>query len=104
MSAEPLFGPEVVDAVVRHMNDDHAADCLVIVRAMGGPRHATAARMSGLDAQGATFDADVDGATVAVRIPWSTGVTDRASIRAEVVRMYHDAREILDADLAPGER
>lgn len=33
--ADP-FGDDVVEQIKRHMNDDHAADCLTICRALGG--------------------------------------------------------------------
>ena len=44
------FGPDVVDAVLRHMNSDHREDNLVIVRANGAP-DASDATMIGLDDQ-----------------------------------------------------
>jgi putative heme iron utilization protein len=44
------FGAEAVAQIARHMNDDHADDNVLIVRALGGQPEATAARMSGMDA------------------------------------------------------
>lgn len=86
------FTPEVVAAILAHMNDDHAADSLLIVRAGGRP-DAVAARMTGLDALGGDFAATLpDGGTAAVRIPWSKRLTERAQVRAEVVRLYGEAR------------
>ena len=35
MSQNP-FGPDVVEAIKHHMNEDHADDSLPIVRALGG--------------------------------------------------------------------
>ncbi|CAM3770192.1 DUF2470 domain-containing protein [Nocardiopsis rhodophaea] len=89
------FTPEVVHAVTKHMNDDHAEDTLLICQALGGRPSATAARMTGLDGYGGDYIAIVDGAEVEVRIPWSRPLTERAEIRQEVVRMYQDACEIL---------
>ncbi|MBB6172475.1 putative heme iron utilization protein [Nocardiopsis mwathae] len=89
------FSPEVVQAVTKHMNDDHAADSLLICQALGGRPAATAARMTGLDGYGADFAAVVDGTEVEVRIPWSRPLSERAEIRREVVRMYQDACEML---------
>lgn len=85
------FSPEVVAAVCRHMNEDHPEDSLLICRALGDVPDATAARMTGLDAHGGDFAVTVAGAESAVRLPWSRELTERPQIRAEVVRMYHEA-------------
>lgn len=85
------FGPDVVAAITRHMNEDHPDDNLLIVRALGGQDSATSARMSGLDHLGADFVAVVDGVEKAVRIPWGRELTERREVRVEVVRMYHEA-------------
>ena len=95
MSAPNPFEQHVVDAVVRHMNDDHAEDSLLIVRALGGRPEATSAATTGVDAEAIAFSAQVDGRTEVVRVPWSAQLTERAQIRAEVTRMYHEACGIL---------
>ncbi|MDD6791207.1 MAG: DUF2470 domain-containing protein, partial [Thermobifida fusca] len=77
--------------VTQHMNDDHPDDTLLIVRAFGGYPEATAARMTGLDGTAGEYSATVDGREVAVRIPWSQPLTERAQIRTEVVRLYREA-------------
>jgi putative heme iron utilization protein len=88
---EAPFTPDVVDAVVRHMNDDHAGDALTICRALGGAPTATAARTVGLDEGGLVLLATVDGGEREVRIPWEHTPADRADIRREVVRMHERA-------------
>lgn len=85
------FAPEVVAAVCAHMNDDHVEDSLLIVRSLGARPEATAASMTGLDDTHAIFVATVDGSDVEVLVPWSETISERAQIRAEVVRMYHEA-------------
>lgn len=85
------IGPEVVAAVTAHMNADHPEDNLLIVRSLGGRPDATAATMAGLDGAAAWFDAEVGGETVRVPVAWSVPITERATIRTEVVRMYHEA-------------
>ena len=85
------FAPEVVTAVAAHMNDDHAEDTLLICRALGAQPDATAARMTGLDGEGGDYTVIVDGTERQVRIPWAEPLTERAQIRAEVVRMYQEA-------------
>jgi hypothetical protein len=85
------FGPDVVAAVCRHMNDDHPADSLLICRTLGGHPGATAARMTGLDAEGADFEVTLAAGAEHVRLPWSRTLTGRPEIRGEVVRMYEQA-------------
>jgi heme oxygenase len=91
------FTVEVITQVKKHMNDDHAADCLVIVQALGGRPDATAAVMSGMDGFGIDFAATVDGQPVAVRVPWSYRLTERAQVRVEVTRLYHEAAALQTA-------
>jgi putative heme iron utilization protein len=85
------FTPDVVEAIKRHMNDDHADDALLICRALGGRPEATAATTTGVDAEAIEFAAVVDGREVAVRVPWGTRLTERAQVRTEVVRLYREA-------------
>ncbi len=89
------FGPEVVAAVLAHMNDDHAEDSLRIVQAFGLP-DATAAVMSGLDENGGRWTASVDGAEVEHAVAWPAGaISERAEIRREVVALHEQACERL---------
>ena len=82
------FDDATVDAVLRHMNEDHADDSLTIVRAHGYPV-ATSAEMTGFDEHGATWHV-VDGAAEAgVRISWPDGpLRERADVRAAVVALH----------------
>jgi heme oxygenase len=86
------FPPEVVAQIMKHMNGDHAADSVLICRAFGGQPDATEAVMSGMDADAIEFDVTVDGGVVATRIPFSRRLTQRAEVRVEVTRLYHEAR------------
>ena len=65
------FPPEVVAQIARHMNGDHADDNVLIVRGWAGSPRPSAARMSGMDADGMDFEATVDGIAVPVRIPFA---------------------------------
>lgn len=91
--ADP-FVPPVIDAVKRHMNDDHAADSLLICQVLGDQPLATHATMSDMDAAGISFTVQVGDQEAAVRIPWSEPVTERTQVRAEVVRMCERALEL----------
>ena len=86
-----VFTPDVVAQIARHMNDDHADDNLLICRTLGGRPTASAAHVSGVDADGMTFVAVVEGRAVPVRIPFSTRLTERRQVRAEAVRMQAEA-------------
>ncbi|WP_433437100.1 DUF2470 domain-containing protein [Nonomuraea sp. CA-141351] len=82
------FTADVVEAIKRHMNDDHAEDALIIVRGLGGRPAATSAVTSGVDAEAIEFT--VDGGE-RVRVPWGETLTERAQVRKAVVRLYRDA-------------
>ena len=93
------FPPEVVAQIMRHMNDDHAgrlpAD-LPRFAARAGP-HATAAVMSGMDADGIEFDVTCRRRRDADRgCPSAMRLTQRAEVRVEVTRLYHDACALRD--------
>lgn len=93
----PTFPTDVIAAVLAHMNSDHAADNLVIVRAFAAPSASTAI-MTGLDAFGGDWSATVDGAARQVRIPWTIPVSERADIRRAVTLLYRDACSALGID------
>ena len=85
------FTADVVEQIARHMNGDHAEDNLLIVRGLAGIPAATAARMSGVDADGMEFAAVVDGIEVPVRVPFGEHLTERRQVRAQAARMYREA-------------
>lgn len=89
------FSPEIVDAVLRHMNTDHLSDNLVIVRAFADPT-AEAAVMIGVDGDGGVWSvSSAAGEQTTARIEWASPVTERAGIRREVVALYDAACEKL---------
>lgn len=104
-SSDPIspnpFSAEVIAAVMRHMNLDHADDCLLICRCQGGRSDASGAAMSGMDGDAIEFTAIVDGGSVPVRVAWSRPLTERAEIRPEVTRMYYEACEALGVPARP---
>lgn len=85
-----VFSPEVVAAVLHHMNDDHTDDNLLIVRAFAGadPESAT---MTGLDHLGGIWSYTVDGVEATLTVPWTAPISERAEIRREVVVLYDTA-------------
>ncbi|MET1053144.1 MAG: DUF2470 domain-containing protein [Mycetocola sp.] len=92
--ASHLFSPEIVDAVLHHMNTDHAADNLLIVRAFVRP-DADSAVMTGLDGDGGTWAFTSPDGTSDATIPWVSPVTERSGIRRAVVVLYDTACERL---------
>jgi Domain of unknown function (DUF2470) len=95
------FSPDVVTAVLRHMNNDHAEDCVVICRGLGGQPGTTRAVMSDVDADAAYFEATVDDLVVPVRIQFRQRLTERPQIRVEVTWMYHEACDRLGLPARP---
>lgn len=94
------FAADVVAAVTRHMNDDHAEDGLLIVRAFAQP-DARSAVMTSVDGDGGTWTAVVDGRPVPARVPWPEPVTERSQLRPAVVALYRSACEALGVAARP---
>ncbi|GAB3618558.1 hypothetical protein GCM10027416_31150 [Okibacterium endophyticum] len=88
------FSPDIVTAVLTHMNGDHPEDSLVIVRAFARP-DAEAATMIGLDGDGGVWAATSTDGESEVRVQWSRPITERAEIRREVVVLYNRACDAL---------
>lgn len=86
------FTADVVEAIKRHMNDDHTDDALIIVRGLGGRPAAAAATTSDVDTEAIEFT--VDGGEK-VRVPWGETLTERPQVRMAVVRLYREACEKL---------
>lgn len=95
------FSDDVVAAIARHMNGDHADDNVTICRGLGGQPATVTATMTGMTPDGIVFAATVEGADhghvdqVEVVVPWSEPITERAQVRSEVVRMHTEASAVL---------
>jgi hypothetical protein len=81
------FSPDVVGAVLSHMNDDHHDDNVVIVRAFAGVEPDVAV-MTDLDEHGGVWGYTIGDDEHELRIPWSKELTERPEIRREVVEVY----------------
>ncbi|MFF1572676.1 DUF2470 domain-containing protein [Leifsonia sp. NPDC058292] len=84
------FSPEIIDAVLRHMNTDHRDDNLVIVRANGAP-DATDATMTALDSVGGVWAVRSGAEDSELKVEWPIPVAERADIRKAVVVLYRTA-------------
>lgn len=96
----PTFSPDVVAAVLHHMNDDHRDDNLLIARAFGDPS-ATAATMTTLDHLGGTWEYSVGDETRDLTVAWSGEIAERPEIRREIVVLYDRACEKLGIQPRP---
>ncbi|WP_322410416.1 DUF2470 domain-containing protein [Microbacterium invictum] len=87
------FDESAVAAILRHMNDDHRDDNLLIVRAFGPAGTYRSARMTGLDGAGGDWAAVTEhGDEVTVRVDWPGGaITERPEVRREIVALYDEA-------------
>lgn len=85
-----VFAPEIVDAVLHHMNDDHGDDSILIVRAFA-EREPDSAQMVDLDHLGGVWRYSVDGEEAELRVPWSKELSERPEIRREIVALYDAA-------------
>lgn len=99
-----FFDADVVAAVLRHMNDDHAADNVLIARAFAAPSggEVTDAVMTRFDGEAGVWRVTRSGtagsatagsdAAEELRVPWPGGaITARAEVRREIVALYDAA-------------
>jgi len=97
-----VFAPEVVAAVLHHMNDDHSPDNLLIVRAFA-ETEPDEARMVALDHVSGTWRYTVAGEEAELRLPWSHELSERPEIRREIVALYDAACAKLGVEPRPHE-
>ncbi len=96
-----VFSPDVVDAVLHHMNDDHIEDNVLIVRAFAD-RDVRDATMTDLDENGGTWRYAADGGEQELHVPWPAGpIAERAEIRREIVALYDAACGKLGVEARP---
>lgn len=86
------FPPDVVAAVCRHMDDDHAAEALLICRTLGGVPDATGVAARDVDRTAISFVAATPHGERVVRVPFGRPVAERADLRHAVVELYERAR------------
>ncbi|HWS50119.1 MAG TPA: DUF2470 domain-containing protein [Microbacterium sp.] len=100
-----MFDADIVSAVLRHMNVDHADDNLLIGRAFAAPGDGelSEAVMTGFDGAGGTWQVTRTGGDVSeVTITWPGGtISDRPSVRREVVAVYDAACARLGVEPRP---
>ena len=99
-----IFESDVVAAILHHMNDDHAADNMLIARAFASPSDLpiTAAVMTDLDGDGGVWQITRAGLPEELRVAWPSGpITERREVRREIVALYDDACDALGEEPRP---
>ncbi|MCR2800424.1 DUF2470 domain-containing protein [Microbacterium sp. zg-Y818] len=96
------FDDETLVGVLRHMNDDHTDDSLLIARAFGCP-DAVQATMAGFDGDGGDWVAvRADGSAQSVRVGWPHApIAERRDVRREIVALYDAACAALGVEPRP---
>ncbi len=91
------FDPAVVTAVLKHMNEDHQDDSLLIARAFATePDTIAEAVMTGLDGDVGIWRIERGDDAEELRVPWPGGpISERPEVRREVVALYDLACERL---------
>ena len=86
----PTFSPDIINAVLAHMNGDHNDDNLLIAQAFGDP-DAETSMMVDLDENEGSWVFTVAGDQRMLDVPWSAPISERAEIRREIVVLYDRA-------------
>ena len=97
-SVPHIFESDVVAAILRHMNGDHADDNLLIARAFATASDVeiTQAVMTDLDGHAGVWQITRAGIPEELRVPWPGGeISERPAVRREVVALYDAACERL---------
>ncbi len=96
----PTFSPDVVSAVLAHMNGDHSDDNLLIARAFGSAA-ADTATMTGLDDVSGHWEYAIGDDEHELSVPWSVTISERPEIRREIVALYDAACAKLGVEPRP---
>ena len=91
--AADLITVTVSDRICAHMNDDHADAVVLYATAYGHQPAATTARMVAIDPQGMDLTAEVDGATVPVRVLFDHTLEHSEDAHTTLVGMIRSAKK-----------
>lgn len=99
------FDADVVAAVLRHMNGDHADDNLLIARAFAAASESpiTDAVMTGFDGEAGVWRLTrADATDEELHVPWPAGtISERPAVRREIVALYDEACARLGVEPRP---
>ena len=88
------FSPEVSDRICKHMNEDHANAVAIYAQTYGNSPDTEAAQMVSIDAQGMNLMAQINGASVPVRIEFAHVLNDAEDAHHTLIAMVKQARRI----------
>ena len=85
------FPAETATAIIQQLNEEHAAEALLVAQTQGEQAQASAAVTTAVDWTGITFAVTTEGQTQPVRVPWPAPIVQRADIRRQLLELYHEA-------------
>ena len=88
------FSPEVSDRICKHMNEDHASAVALYAQTYGNSPDTEAAQMVSIDAQGMNLMAQINGASVPVRIEFDHLLNDAEDAHHTLIAIVKQARRI----------
>jgi putative heme iron utilization protein len=88
------FSSEVSDRICKHMNEDHANAVALYAQIYGNSPDTEAAQMVSIDAQGMNLMAQINGASVPLRIEFDHLLNDAEDAHHTLIAMVKQARRI----------
>ena len=88
------FSPEVSDRICKHMNEDHADAVAIYAQTYGNSPDTEAAQMLSIDTQGMNLMAQINGASVPVRIEFDHVLKDAEDAHHTLIAMVKQARTL----------
>jgi putative heme iron utilization protein len=86
------FSTEISDRICKHMNEDHANAVALYAQTFGNSPDTEAAQMLSIDAQGMNLIAEINGASVPVRIEFDHQLKDSEDAHHTLIDMVKQAR------------
>lgn len=85
--------PDISDRICKHMNEDHAEAVLLYAKHYGNSTEATAAQMLAIDPQGMNLSAQINGATIPLRITFDHTLENSEDAHQTLIAMVKQARK-----------
>ncbi|BCL39261.1 DUF2470 domain-containing protein [Nostoc sp. MS1] len=86
------FSTEISSRICNHMNEDHADAVVLYAQVFGGVSQASSAQILAIDAQGMDLTAEVNGASVPVRVQFDHVLADAEDAHQTLIAMVKQAR------------
>lgn len=89
--SEPIT-PKISDRICQHMNEDHADALLLYAQFFGGSTDAASATLESIDPQGMNLMAQINGASVPIRVKFDHPLQDAEDAHHTLIDMLKHAR------------